>query len=274
MKLLRNLLLGLFLPWGTSSGAVSDEVRSSIDQEVPRLQTLYKQLHQSPELSLLEEKTSQRIANELREAGFQVTERVGGFGIVGVLANGPSPVVLVRTDLDGLPVKEQTGLPYASERKQVNTSGEEVPVMHACGHDMHMTVFTGAARFLAKHTNLFSGTVVFIGQPAEERGRGARAMLREGLFEKFPKPNYCLALHVNSDLAAGKVAYVPGYVMANVDTVDVTIRGLGGHGAYPHLAKDPVVLAAETVLALQTLISREKPAAEPGVLTVGAIHGG
>lgn len=277
MRSLIVALLGILVPVVVGQSAVMEQVeqvRASVQEDVSYLTSLYKHLHQNPELSFLEEKTGQRVAAELRSVGYEVTERVGGHGIVGVLRNGPGPVVLVRTDLDGLPVKEQTGLQYASERKQVNTTGEEVSVMHACGHDMHMTVFTGTARFLARHTNLFSGTLVFIGQPAEERGAGARAMLKDGLFERFPKPNYCLALHVDSDLEAGKVAYVPGYMMANVDSLDVSIKGLGGHGAYPHLAKDPVVLAAEIIVALQTVISREKPPLDAGVLTVGSIHGG
>jgi amidohydrolase len=267
-------LLGFLLLSGNSFAAEKEIVRAALADDLPRLKDLYTHLHQNPELSLLEEKTSTRIASELRDAGFEVTEHVGGYGVVGVLRNGPGPVVLVRTDLDALPVKEQTGLKYGSLRKQINTSGEEVAVMHACGHDMHMTAFTGAARFLASHKELFTGTVVFIGQPAEERGMGARAMLKDGLYERFPKPQFCLALHVNANLPADKVAYVSGFAMANVDMVDVTIRGLGGHGAYPHLAKDPVVLAAETILALQTLISREKAPGDPGVLTVGSIHGG
>jgi hippurate hydrolase len=269
-----SLAASLFFCVAPVLGEVPEVVTTAISADIPRLESFYKDLHRNPELSLLEEKTSARVAKELREAGYEVTERVGGFGVVAVLHNGPGPVVLLRTDLDALPVKEQTGLPYASQRSQVNSAGQEVPVMHACGHDMHMTVLVGTARFLAQHTNLFSGTVVAIGQPAEEKVMGAKAMLKDGLFERFPKPNYCLALHVNSDLAAGKVAYVPGFILANVDSVDITIRGVGGHGAYPHTTKDPIVLAAETVLALQTLISREKPATEPGVLTVGSIHGG
>jgi amidohydrolase len=272
MKNLHAILLSCVVP--AALAAPADAVRAQVSTELPRLRSLYEHLHRNPELSLLEEKTSKRLADELREAGFEVTEKVGGYGVVGVLRNGPGPAVLVRTDMDALPVKEQTGLPYASERKQVNTSGEEVSVMHACGHDMHMTVFIGAARFLATHKDQFSGTLVFIGQPAEERGMGARAMMKDGLYKRFPKPDYAVALHVNARLPAGKVAYVPGYIMANVDMVDVSIPGVGGHGAYPHQAKDPVVLASEIVLALQTLISREKPASDPGVLTVGSIHGG
>jgi hippurate hydrolase len=249
-------------------------VAYEVDADSKYLLDLYTYLHSHPELSHLEEKTAERVASELRSVGYEVTEKVGGHGVVGVLKNGVGPVVLLRTDLDGLPVKEQTQLPYASSVLQKDISGETVPVMHACGHDMHMAVVMGAARFLAKHKELFQGTVVVIGQPAEERGAGARAMLKDGLFTRFPRPDYCLALHVDSDLEAGKIAYVPGYMLANVDMVDITIRGVGGHGAYPHTAKDPVVLAAQTVLALQTVISREKPAGDPGVLTVGAIHGG
>jgi len=251
-----------------------ESVRAHVERDHANLLEVYKDLHRAPELSWFEEKTAARVAKELRAAGYDVTEKVGGRGVVGVLRNGAGKTVLLRTDLDALPVKEQTGLPFASTQRQKNKAGEEVPVMHACGHDMHMASVIGTARFLAAHTNLFQGTVVVIGQPAEELGEGAAAMLKDGLFERFPKPDYCLALHVDSDLEAGRVAYVPGYMLANVDSVDITIRGVGGHGAYPHLAKDPVVLAAQTVLALQTLVSREKPASDPGVLTVGSIHGG
>ena len=261
-----------------ASHAAQQERKARVDEhlreDLPHLTALYLKLHQNPELSFLEEKTAATVAQELRTAGYEVTENVGLHNVVGVLRNGDGPVVLIRTDIDALPVKEQTGLSYASTKKQVNTNGEELPVMHACGHDLHMTAAIGAARFLARHKNLFKGTVVLIGQCAEERGSGARAMLKAGVFERFPKPNYCLALHVDSDAEAGKVSYVPGFLMANVDMVDVTIRGVGGHGAYPHLTRDPVVLASEAVLAFQTLISREKKASDPGVLTVGSIHGG
>src|SRR5687767_12316654 len=267
------VLFGLSL-LSAPAGEFREVLSQSLAKDLPHLQKLYTHLHSNPELSHLEEQTAARIAKELRDAGYEVTEKVGGHGVVGVLKNGHGPVVLLRTDLDALPVKEQTGLSYASTQTQKDVTGETVPVMHACGHDMHMTSVIGAARFLASNKNLFKGTVVVIGQPAEERGAGARAMLKDGLFTRFPKPDYCLALHVDSDLEAGKIAYVPGFILANVDMVDITIRGVGGHGAYPHTAKDPVVLAAQTVLALQTLVSREKPAGDPGVLTVGSIHGG
>ena len=257
-----------------SAADLSKTLTKPIEGDLPYLKNLYAYLHANPELSHLEEKTAARVAEELRKVGYDVTAKVGGHGVVGVLKNGAGPVVLLRTDLDALPVKEQTGLPYASSKTQKDITGEVVPVMHACGHDMHMTAVLGAARFLAMHKDLYSGTVVVIGQPAEERGAGARAMLKDGLFTRFPKPDYCLALHVDSDLEAGRIAYVPGFILANVDMVDVTIRGMGGHGAYPHTAKDPIVLAAQTILALQTLVSREKPAGDPGVLTVGTIHGG
>jgi hippurate hydrolase len=190
------------------------------------------------------------------------------------LANGKGPTILVRTDLDALPVQEQTGLPYASHVRATNDLGVEVDVMHACGHDAHMTSLVGTARLLAQLKERWSGTVVFIGQPAEERGKGARSMLKDGLFTRFPKPDYCLALHVSSDLPAGAVGVVEGYAMANVDTIDITIRGQGGHGAWPHKTKDPIVLAAQTVLALQTIASRETDPLESVVVTVGSIHGG
>jgi amidohydrolase len=264
----------LSLTLSAQENSFKRKVEEHLSADLKHLQELYLHLHQNPELSFLEEKTAATVARELRTAGFEVTEKVGLHGVVAVLRNGEGPVLLIRTDMDALPVKEQTGLAYASTKKQVNTTGEEQPVMHACGHDAHMTAAIGTARFLAKNKDLFRGTIVVIGQSAEERGAGARAMLKAGLFERFPKPNYCLALHVHSNLEAGKVSYVPGYFMANVDMVDITIRGVGGHGAYPHLAKDPVVLASETIVALQKLISREKKASDPGVLTVGSIHGG
>src|SRR5947207_8023395 len=208
-------------------------LQARANREYPRLFELYKHLHTHPELSLHEEKTGQRVADELKKAGLEVTARVGGHGVVGVLRNGSGPTILVRTDLDALPVKELTGLPYASRARAVDDTGSEVDVMHACGHDVHMTVFAGTSRLLAALKDRWQGTLVMIGQPAEERGSGARAMLKDGLFTRFPKPDYCLALHDKADLETGVVGYVEGYALANVDSVDITIRGVGGHGAWP-----------------------------------------
>jgi len=249
--------------------SLHEQVQARVNQEYPGLFDLYRHLHAHPELSRHEEKTGERVAGELKQAGFDVTSRVGGYGVVGVLRNGNGPTILIRTDLDALPVKEQTGLPYASNARATDDNGNEVDVMHACGHDVHMTVFVGSARLLAGLRNRWHGTLVMIGQPAEEKGSGARAMLKDGLFTRFPKPDYCLALHDKADLEAGAVACIEGFALGNVDSVDVTVRGVGGHGAWPHRTKDPIVLAAETVLALQTIVSREIPPGEPAVVTVG-----
>jgi len=238
------------------------------------LPDLYRWLHTHPELSFAEKETSKRVAEELRAAGLEVTEHVGGNGLVGILKNGAGPTLLIRSDLDALPVKEQTGLPYASSVVTKDDTGAEVSVMHACGHDIHMTCLVGSARALAARKKDWSGTIIFLGQAAEERVGGALAMLKEGLYAKFPKPNYCIALHVAADAPAGAIGYTEGYATANVDSVDITVRGLGGHGAWPHKTKDPVVLAAEIVLALQTIVSRETDPTEPAVVTIGSIHGG
>jgi hippurate hydrolase len=222
----------------------------------------------------MEEKTSAKLAAELRAAGYEVTEKFGGYGVVAVLKNGPGPTLLVRCDTDALPVPETTGLPYASNVRTKDLSGREVSVMHACGHDIHMTVLVGAARQLTALKDRWSGTLILVGQPAEERGLGARAMLTAGLYRQFPKPDFAIALHDSATLAAGNVGTVEGYLMANVDWVDITVRGRGGHGAYPHTTKDPIVLAAQIVMALQTIVSRETRPVEPCVVTVGSIHGG
>jgi hippurate hydrolase len=253
---------------------VQATVANKLAADYPALEKFYTDLHLHPELSLMEEKTSAKVAAELRAAGFEVTEKFGGYGVVGVLRNGAGPTLLVRTDLDGLPVAEETGLPYASTARVTNLSGQEVAVMQACGHDIHMTVFAGTARMLAALKDRWSGTLVFIGQPAEEIGVGARAMLTAGLYQKFPKPDFALAVHDSATLAAGTVGTVEGYVMANVDSMDITVRGIGGHGAYPHTTKDPIVLAARIVGALQTVVSRETRPVDPAVITVGSIHGG
>ena len=235
---------------------------------------LYQDLHARPELSFAETHTARRIGDELETAGFRVTRGFGGHGVVAVLENGPGPVVMIRADLDALPVTEQTGLPYASEVVAPDRDGNPTGVMHACGHDIHMTVLVGTARRLAAARDRWQGTLMLIGQPAEERSGGARAMLSEGLFEQFPRPDYNLALHVASDLPAGSVGAAAGYFMANVDSVDIVVHGRGGHGAYPDRSTDPVVLAAQIVLALQTIVSREISPLEPAVVTVGSIHGG
>ncbi len=252
----------------------NDDLKASIDADYEYLRALYEHLHTNPELSYQEKETSIRLASELRSLGFEVTESVGGYGIVGVFENGDGPTVMIRTDMDGLPVEEMTGVVYASRALGLSDDGSPVPVMHACGHDIHMTAFIGTARRLVSMKDEWSGTLLMIGQPAEERGAGARAMLEDGLFERFPRPDYNLALHTNSSLAAGDVGVVEGWALANVDSIDITVRGIGGHGAYPHTTKDPVVIASQIVLALQTIISREISPQEPAVITVGSFHAG
>lgn len=250
------------------------QVNKLVASELESLVALYKHLHANPELSYQEARTADRLARELRDLGFEVTEKVGGHGIVGVLRNGKGPTVLVRTDMDALPVTERTGLPYASKVRARDRAGNEVGVMHACGHDAHMVCWLGAARVLAKLKDRWQGTLVFIGQPAEEVGAGARMMLEDGLFKRFPKPDYGLALHCDYRRPHGHVSFTEGLALANVDSVDVVVRGKGGHGAMPHTTVDPVVIAARIVLDLQTLVSREVAPGDPAVVTVGSIHGG
>jgi len=250
------------------------DIGAGVAAAYQRLEPLYEEFHSHPELSLHEEKTSARLADELTQLGFEVTRKVGGHGVVGVLKNGTGRTVLIRTDMDALPVIEQTGAPYASSVKATDDKGNTVGVMHACGHDMHMTVFLGVARLLTELKEKWHGTLVMMGQPAEEKSHGAKEMLADGLFTRFPRPDYCLALHCAPELSAGMVGVTEGYALANVDSVDILIRGVGGHGAWPHKTKDPIVLAAQTVLALQTIVSRETDPTQPAVVTVGSIHGG
>lgn len=238
------------------------------------LVALYKDLHTHPELSLSETRSAAIIAAEARAAGFTVTEKVGGTGVVAVLVNGPGPVVLIRADMDALPVKEMTGLPYASTAMGTAPDGTQTPVMHACGHDIHMTVWTGVARALAKSKASWSGTVVMIGQPAEERSAGAAAMLKDGLFTRFPRPQFALALHDDNRMPAGQVSVPQGPALAAGTMINLLVHGVGGHGAYPATTKDPIVLGARIVGALQPLISRENDPFHPGVVTVGSFHGG
>ena len=252
----------------------AEEPRQWAATHLDELLVFYHEFHTQPELSFREVNTAGRLAAALQECDIEVTRGVGGHGIVGLLENGAGPVVMLRADSDALPVAEQTGLPYASTVQTLNEGGVEVGVMHACGHDVHMTNLIGAGCYLAANKSLWQGTLMLVGQPAEERGAGARAMLDDGLFERFPKPDFAVGLHVSPVLATGKIGYRPGYVMANVDSVDITLYGKGGHGAYPHTTIDPVVQAAQLVLALQTIVSREIDPIDPAVITVGSIHGG
>lgn len=245
-----------------------------VNENLDGLVSLYRQLHQHPELSYEEEHTARRMASELQAIGVDVTTEVGGHGVVGILTNGEGPRLMLRADMDALPVTEETGLVYASQVQVEAEDGSSVGVMHACGHDVHMTNLIGVARYLADNKDAWQGTVMFVLQPAEERGGGAKAMLEDGLFERFPKPDFALALHVDSTLASGELGYRAGYALANVDSVDITMHGRGGHGAYPHTTIDPVVQAAQLVVDLQSIVSREIAPTEPAVITVGSIHGG
>jgi amidohydrolase len=279
---IRSLLILLLSMWVAPFASAEQTPQSLADAELPSLLTIYKDLHSHPELSTKEERSAGIVAEELRAAGCDVTENFGKYdksgwkcyGVVGVMKNGAGPTVLVRTDLDALPVHEETGLPYASTVTTKTEDGKEVPVMHACGHDAHMAVFIGVARTLAKLKDQWRGTIIFVGQPAEETGNGARALLRAGLYEKFGRPEFALGFHDKADLQTGHIGVTEGYTYANVDSVDVTARGVGGHGAYPHKTKDPIVLAAEMINAWQTIASRENNPLDPIVVTVGSIHGG
>ena len=253
-----------------------------IGREINSLVETYKMLHAAPELSHREEKTATFFAGQLRALGYTVTERMGkfdrpewvGYGVVAVIKNGDGPTVLLRTDLDALPVSEKTDLPYASKVRTKNDTGQEVGVMHACGHDIHMTSMLGTARMLSSLKDQWRGTLLIVGQPAEETIDGARAMVKDGFFTRFPQADFAIALHDSPDFAAGTVAVVPGYALASSTNLDIKIRGVGGHGSRPESAKDPIVLAAQIVLGLQTIVSRENSPLDPAVITVGSIHGG
>lgn len=280
MKL--SLSLSLILVLVSSAFAADQPLAQLAQAELPSLLTIYKDVHTHPELSGQEQRTSELVAKELKTVGCEVTTHIGkysspgltGYGVVGIMKNGDGPVVLVRTDMDALPVEEETGLPYASKVMAKNNAGEEVHVMHACGHDIHISSFIGVARALAKLKDQWHGTIVFVGQPAEEAFGGARALLQDGLYTRFPKPQYALGFHDNAQMEIGHIGITPGYTYANVDAVDVTVFGIGGHGAYPHKTKDPIVLSAEIINAWQTIASRENNPIDPIVVTVGSIHGG
>ena len=263
-------IAAMTIPTAANATALSDAIRA----DMPQLMTLYRDLHANPELSMQEVRTPAKVAPELRKLDFKVTEKVGKTGVVAVMTNGPGPVLMLRADMDGLPVVEQTGLPFASKVRATARSGVETGVMHACGHDTHMTAFIGTARRLAAMKDQWSGTLVMILQPGEETGEGAKAMLDDGLYTRFPKPAYVLAFHDAAALPAGTIGVTPGYALANVDSVDILVKGLGGHGAYPHTTKDPIVLASRIVVALQTLVSRENNPLDPAVVTVGSFQAG
>ncbi len=256
-----------------SAISFKSEILKILSTELQSLKELYIDLHKTPELSFNEVNTSRKMEKELKNAGFKVTYGVGKYGVVGIIKNGPGKTIMVRADMDALPITEKTGLSYESKIRTKDSSGNDVGVMHACGHDIHMTVFTGTARVLAKLKDKWSGTLMMVAQPAEETGIGAKAMIADGLFTRFPRPDYAIALH-DGPFPAGLVSSKPGYILANVDSVNIEVKGIGGHGAAPETTKDPVVIASQIVLALQTIVSREVPPNKKAVVTVGSIHGG
>ena len=264
-----------------SSAFAASYLDKPVEDNLPSLVGIYKQIHQFPELSHQEAKTSALVADELRKAGFKVTERVGKFadgsqayGVIGVLENGPGPRLLIRGDMDALPIIEETGVPYASQVRTRNAAGQEVGVMHACGHDIHTTTLIGTARLMAATRQQWKGTLVIVGQPAEETADGAKALLADSLYERFGRPDFAIALHDTPGRAAGQVAVTSGPTTAGVTSIDVVLRGVGAHGAEPQNAKDPVVMAGQFIVQLQTIVSREQDPRDPAVVTVGSIHGG
>ncbi len=278
----------------TAAPAHADDLADAVGADYSYINALYEHLHTHPELSFKEVESSKRLAQELEALGFEVTSRVGspwvkkkakadagevlsgvdGYGVVGVLKNGEGPTVMIRADMDALPLQEKTGVSYISKAMGTDYLGQEAPVMHACGHDTHMAIWVGTARRLAAMKDQWSGTLVMVAQPAEEIGLGAKAMLEDKLYDRFPAPDFNLALHVTGRDPAGTVTYTSGWALANVDSVDITVKGIGAHGSTPHLGKDPIVISAEIINALQTLVSRETDPQEAGVVTVGAIHAG
>jgi hippurate hydrolase len=272
------LLLAVMLPGfaiSQSAQAVDEALKSDINAYYEsHLSELFLWFHQNPELGFLEHETAARLTAELRALGIEVTEGVGGTGLVGIIENGSGPLVLVRADMDGLPILEDSGLSYASRNRQINLGGEDVPVMHACGHDMHMTSLVGTAKMLLENTDKWSGTVMLVGQPAEEIISGAKAMLEDGLYQRFGVPDYAIGLHVSSGAPSGLVTVREGIVQSSSDSVDIKVRGIGGHGAYPHQTIDPIYVSSQLVIALQGIISRQINPLVPAVITVGSFQGG
>jgi amidohydrolase len=269
-----RFLAALLVTAAMTTPAAADPLTEAVRGDLPSLMEIYRDFHTNPELSMQETRSAGVLAAEARRLGFDVTTGVGGTGVVAVMRNGAGPTLLIRADMDGLPVEEQTGLPFASRARGTTREGAPTPIMHACGHDTHMTTWIGTARRLAAMRGQWSGTVVMIAQPGEEIGVGAQAMIEDGLFTRFPRPNYALAFHDSASLPAGTIGYSVGPALANVDSVDIEVRGVGGHGAYPHTTRDPIVLASRIVSALQTLVSRENNPLNPAVVTVGSFHAG
>ncbi len=269
-----KILAALLATCAIAAPASAQDLRQAINADMPDLMTLYRDLHAHPELSMQETRSAARMADEARRAGFTVTTGVGRTGVVAVLANGPGPILLLRADMDALPVEEQTGLAFASRVRGTSLTGVESGVMHACGHDTHMTTWVGTARRMAAMRSQWSGTLVMIAQPGEEIGAGARAMLDDGLYTRFPHPTHAIAFHDSASLPAGVIGYSVGPALAATDSVDITVRGVGGHGAYPHTTRDPIVLASRIVTTLQTLVSREMNPLDSAVVTVGSFHSG
>jgi amidohydrolase len=267
-------LLCLVVALSPFTFAADATLNDQVASVYPKVERLYMDLHQYPELSRRETQTAAKLADALRALGFEVATGVGGTGVVAILKNGAGPTVMLRTELDALPVEEKTELPFASKVRTKDADGSDVPVMHACGHDIHIASLVGTASLMANNRKAWRGTLMLIGQPAEEIVTGAKAMLDDGLFTRFPKPNFAFAVHASNLLPAGKVGFTPGYSHTSADALDVTIYGKGGHGAMPHTAIDPIVIAARTILTLQTIVSREINPQETGIITVGSIHGG
>lgn len=270
------VLLGLlaFAGSGASQTAWTTPTSAEVDAVYPDIETLYIDLHRNPELAFQEVQTAAKLAARVRALGYEVTTQVGRTGIVAVMKNGPGPTVMLRTELDALPVEEKTGLPFASQVVVKNGNGQSTPVMHACGHDIHMSAWAGTARLMAEHKDRWHGTLVMVGQPAEEINSGATAMLKDGLLTRFPRPDFALSLHDDDTMPAGTIGYHPGPFRSMSDAVTIVVHGRGGHAAMPMNTVDPVVLAARIVLALQTIVSRENNPTDPVVITVGSIHGG
>lgn len=266
-------LLG-FAGSGASQSVWITPTAAEVDAIYPDIEALYIDLHRNPELAFQEVQTAAKLAERVKTLGYEVTTGVGRTGIVAVMRNGPGPIVMLRTELDALPVEEKTDLPFASKVVVQNASGQPTPVMHACGHDIHMSAWTGTARLMAEHKDRWHGTLVLVGQPAEEGSGGASAMLKDGFFTRFPRPDFALSLHVDDTMPAGTIGYHPGPFRSMSDGVTIIVHGRGGHAAMPMNAVDPIVLASRIVLGLQTIVSRENNPIDPVVITVGSIHGG